>query len=95
MVTLVTVPNHNALFKNYGSEPTVTKWLKADGQRVDVDEPVVVVETTKATIDVDAPVAGLVFILKQEQESVKIGDALGVIAASAEEFAAFKNSQPR
>jgi pyruvate/2-oxoglutarate dehydrogenase complex dihydrolipoamide acyltransferase (E2) component len=95
MVTLITVPKHNALFKNYGSEPTVTKWLKSDGQRVDADEPVAVVESTKATIDVEAPVAGLVFILKQEQEPVKIGDALGVIAANAEEFAAFKNSQPR
>jgi 2-oxoglutarate dehydrogenase E2 component (dihydrolipoamide succinyltransferase) len=95
MVTLITVPKHNALFKNYGSEPTVTKWLKSDGQRVAANEPVVVVESTKATIDVDAPAEGLVFILKQEQEPVKIGDALGVIAASAEEFAAFKNAQPR
>lgn len=95
MVTMVTVPNHNALFKNYGSEPMVTKWLKTDGQRVDADEAIVVVESTKATIDIDAPAAGLVFILKQEQELVKIGDALAVIASSAEEFAAFKNSQPR
>jgi pyruvate/2-oxoglutarate dehydrogenase complex dihydrolipoamide acyltransferase (E2) component len=95
MVTVITVPKHNALFKNYGSEPTVTKWLKLDGQRVEADEPLVVVETTKATIDVEAPATGLVFILKQEQEPVKIGDALGVIAASAEEFASFKNSQPR
>lgn len=95
MITLVTVPRHNALFKNYGSEPTVTKWLKSDGQRVEADEPVVVVETTKATIDVEAPAAGLIFILKQEQEPVMIGDALAAIAQSAEEFAAFKNSQPR
>ncbi len=93
MVTLVTVPDYSTLSKNYGSEPTITKWFKTDGQPVGADEALVIVETTKASVEVEAPAAGLVFILKQEQATVKIGETLGVIAASAEEFAAFNRSR--
>jgi pyruvate/2-oxoglutarate dehydrogenase complex dihydrolipoamide acyltransferase (E2) component len=92
MVTLVTVPDTSTLSKNYGSPPTVTKWLKANGQPVEADEALVLIETTKASVEVEAPAAGVLFILKQEQDVAKIGETLGVIAASAEEFAAFRAS---
>jgi pyruvate/2-oxoglutarate dehydrogenase complex dihydrolipoamide acyltransferase (E2) component len=93
MITLVKVPEYTTLSKNYGSPPTITKWFKADGQRVERDEPLLLIETTKASVEVEAPAAGLVFVLKQEQDTAKIGEALGVIAASAEEFAEFSRSR--
>jgi pyruvate/2-oxoglutarate dehydrogenase complex dihydrolipoamide acyltransferase (E2) component len=93
MITLVTVPDYTTLAKNYGSPPTVTKWLKSNGEPVQAEEALVLIETTKASVEVEAPAAGLLFIVKQEQDTAKIGETLGVIAASAEEFAEFRSSR--
>ncbi len=93
MVTPVTVPDYSTLSKNYGSPPTITKWLKVDGQPVAADEAVVLIETTKASVEIEAPAAGLLFILKPEQAAVKIGETMAVVAGSAEEFAAFRGSR--
>ncbi len=92
MVTLIQVPNYIALLKKYSSKPTVTKWLKADGEFVEKDEVLVTVETSKASLELEAPAAGLVFILKKVGEKVKIGDTLGVIADQKAEVAALKDS---
>lgn len=92
MVTLVTVPRYIALMKKYGSPPTITKWLKTDGQAVEQEETLAIVETSKAVLEIEAPAAGMVFILRKERERVKIGDTIGAIAASAEEFSAYQTS---
>ena len=39
-------------------EGTVMQWLKAEGDQVCVGEPIVEIETAKATQAVDAPVSG-------------------------------------
>lgn len=39
-------------------EGTVMQWLKAEGDQVRVGEPIVEIETAKATQAVDAPVSG-------------------------------------
>jgi pyruvate/2-oxoglutarate dehydrogenase complex dihydrolipoamide acyltransferase (E2) component len=91
MLTLVTVPRYIALLKKYASQPTITKWLKTEGQPVELDEPLVLIETSKTSLELEAPATGLVCILKKEQEKVKIGDTIGAIAAGAEEFADLKN----
>jgi 2-oxoglutarate dehydrogenase E2 component (dihydrolipoamide succinyltransferase) len=63
----------------------VGKWHKKVGEPVNADEPVVVLETDKVTIDVPAPSAGaLSQISHPEGDKVKIGDVLGVIAAAAQ-----------
>lgn len=93
MITLVTVPDYSTLSKNYGSPPMITRWLKSSGQPVEADEAIVLIETTKASVEIEAPSAGLLFILKQEMDTARIGEAVGVIAASAEEFAAFRQSR--
>jgi pyruvate/2-oxoglutarate dehydrogenase complex dihydrolipoamide acyltransferase (E2) component len=89
MITPVIVPRYIALLKKYGSKPTITKWFKNDGQKVEQAELLVVIETSKASLEVESPAAGLVIILKKEQEKVKIGDTIGVIAESADEFSAY------
>ncbi len=58
MVTLVNVPRYIALLKNYGSKPTLTKWLKNDGEVVEQGQPLVVVETTKTSLEIEAPASG-------------------------------------
>ncbi|MFH0729809.1 MAG: lipoyl domain-containing protein [Pseudomonadota bacterium] len=92
MVTLIQVPRYIALLKKYSSKPTVTKWLKADGESVDKGEALVVVETSKASLMLEGPAAGMVFILKKVGEKVKIGDTIGVIADQKEEVAALRDS---
>ena len=64
------------------TEAVVGKWYKKVGEAVKVDEPVVVLETDKVTIDVAAPASGtLANIAHAEGEHVKIGDVLGAISS--------------
>lgn len=66
------------------TEAVVGKWHKKVGDPVKVDEPVVVLETDKVTIDVAAPASGsLSSISHTEGDRVKIGDVLGTIASGA------------
>src|SRR6185436_15366961 len=66
-------------------EAVVGKWNKNEGDAVAVDEPVVVLETDKVTIDVQAPAAGAIAkILHPSGSKVKIGDVLATIAPGAE-----------
>lgn len=66
------------------TEAVVGKWHKKVGDLVKADEPVVVLETDKVTIDVQAPAAGaLDAITFKEGSKVKIGDTLGSINPGA------------
>ncbi|MCW8140055.1 MAG: dihydrolipoamide succinyltransferase, partial [Planctomycetota bacterium] len=61
-------------------EVTIGEWLKAEGDWVDLDEPVVALETDKASVEVPAPRAGkLSRLLKKPGESANIGEAIGII----------------
>lgn len=65
-------------------EVTIGEWLKAEGDWVDLDEPVVALETDKASVEVPAPRAGkLSRLLKKPGESANIGEAIGIIDESA------------
>lgn len=90
MVTLVNVPRYIALLKNYASKPTLTKWLGKDGETVKEGHPLVVVETTKATLEIEAMASGILFAFRKVGEKVSIGDTLGVIADSKAEMEAFQ-----
>jgi len=66
------------------TEATVLKWLKAVGESVAVDEPLVELETDKVTVEVNAPAAGVLdSILAEEEKDVEIGAVLGTIAEGA------------
>jgi len=66
------------------SEAVVAKWNKQVGEAIAVDEAVVSLETDKISIDVVAPVAGvLASIAFQEGSKVKIGDVVGSISEGA------------
>ena len=59
------------------TEGTVVRWIKHEGDRVELDEPIVEVETDKAVVEIPSPVAGtLSRILVQEGEVVSIGTLL-------------------
>ena len=62
------------------TEATVAKWFKAVGDAVELDEPVVEIETDKVTLEVNAATAGtLGEILVPEGGNVSPGAVLGVI----------------
>jgi 2-oxoglutarate dehydrogenase E2 component (dihydrolipoamide succinyltransferase) len=62
----------------------VARWLKKEGERVEVGEPVVELETEKIDLEVPADKAGVIAsISRQEGTDVKIGELLGTIDDSA------------
>ncbi len=65
------------------TEGTVTRWLKAEGDSVEVDEPLLEVSTDKVDTEIPSPVAGtLTKILVQEDDTVPVGGDLAVIGGS-------------
>ena len=65
-------------------EASVSKWLKAVGEPVAIDEPLVELETDKVTIEVPSPAAGtLGGIAVEEGAVVAVGAVLGEIVAAA------------
>lgn len=63
------------------TEGTVTRWLKQEGETVEVDEPLLEVSTDKVDTEIPSPVAGtLQRIVVAEDETVQVGAELAVIA---------------
>ena len=63
------------------SEGTVTRWLKAEGDHVNVDEPLLEVSTDKVDTEIPSPVAGtLQKIVVQVDQTVPVGAELAIIA---------------
>ncbi|GAA2223822.1 2-oxoglutarate dehydrogenase, E2 component, dihydrolipoamide succinyltransferase [Promicromonospora sukumoe] len=62
------------------TEGTVTRWLKAVGDEVAVDEPLLEVSTDKVDTEIPSPIAGVLEqILVQEDDTVEVGATLAVI----------------
>lgn len=62
------------------AEGTVGRWLKAPGDRIERDEPLVEVVTDKVTAEVPSPVAGVLrSITISEGTTVKVGEEIGVV----------------
>lgn len=67
------------------TEGTVTRWLKQEGDTVEVDEPLLEVSTDKVDTEIPSPIAGvLTKIVAQEDDTVEIGGELAVIGDSAD-----------
>ena len=67
------------------SEGTITRWLKQEGDTVEVDEPLLEVSTDKVDTEIPSPTAGVVQrIVAQEDDTVEIGGELAVVGDSSE-----------
>ena len=63
-------------------EATVSKWIKKQGEFVEVDEPIVELETDKVTLEVPAAVSGILDNLAvSEGDTVEVGAILAIIVA--------------
>ncbi len=65
------------------TEGTVSKWLKAVGDTIEKDEPLLEISTDKVDAEVPSPSAGtLLEIRAQEGETVEVGSVVGVVGSS-------------
>ena len=74
-------------------EATVSKWIKKQGEFVEMDEPIVELETDKVTLEVPAAISGtLDNLVVSEGDTVEVGALLAIINAG--EKPAKKINQP-
>ncbi|HEU5259237.1 MAG TPA: 2-oxo acid dehydrogenase subunit E2, partial [Vicinamibacterales bacterium] len=65
-------------------EARVARWLKKEGERVEVGDPVVELETEKIDLEVNADRGGVIMSIKhKEGDDVKIGEVLAVMDETA------------
>ncbi|MEO0652700.1 MAG: biotin/lipoyl-containing protein [Planctomycetota bacterium] len=71
------------------TEVQIGTWLKQQGESVAVDEPLVEIESDKATVELPSPVAGvLTELLKQPGDMAEVGEVIGYVDESAAPSAA-------
>ena len=57
---------------------TIVRWLKREGEWVEKDEPVLLVEFPKASVEISAPASGtLSRIITGEGRMARVGDRVG------------------
>ena len=63
------------------TEATVSKWLKKEGDNVEVDEPIVELETDKVNLEVPSPISGVLTEISSKDGSVvEVGALLGSVS---------------
>ena len=63
------------------TEATVSKWLKNEGDTVEVDEPIVELETDKVNLEVPSPISGVLAKINSKDGSVvEVGALLGSVS---------------
>jgi pyruvate dehydrogenase E2 component (dihydrolipoamide acetyltransferase) len=68
------------------TEGTVTRWLKQEGDTVEMDEPLLEVSTDKVDTEIPSPAAGVLKkIVAQEDDTVEVGGELAVIGDADED----------
>jgi 2-oxoglutarate dehydrogenase E2 component (dihydrolipoamide succinyltransferase) len=71
------------------TEVEIGDWLKTPGDTVRQDEPVVVIETEKVTVELPAPASGTITsMLKHKGEKAAVGDVIGYMEADGGRTAA-------
>ncbi|WP_242929541.1 2-oxoglutarate dehydrogenase complex dihydrolipoyllysine-residue succinyltransferase [Pontibacter vulgaris] len=58
------------------TEVTIAKWLKNDGDRVEMDEVIAELESDKATFELPAEAAGILRIIAQEGDTIEVGGVI-------------------
>ena len=61
------------------SEAILVEWLKADGEMVAMDEPIAVLETDKADVELPAPLAGILSHSRSDGDTIQVGEPIGQI----------------
>src|SRR5262245_41655864 len=71
---------------------TLLKWLKAEGQAVAKGEPLMEIETDKATVEIEAAASGtLARVTAKAGDEVPVGQTIALILATGETEAAVQS----
>src|SRR4029453_14021527 len=63
------------------TEGTITRWLKSEGDEVEIDEPLAEVDTDKVNAELPSPVAGKIEkFLVSEGSTVDVGTEIALVA---------------
>ena len=76
------------------SEVILLEWLKGDGERVEQDEPLCVLETDKANVELPSPASGALKHLQSTDTTLAIGAVVAEIDESAQAAAPAPASKP-
>jgi pyruvate dehydrogenase E2 component (dihydrolipoamide acetyltransferase) len=74
---------------------TIAEWKAKEGEKVEKDSIVLVIETEKTEWNVEAKAPGFLHILVQEGVKVKIGRVVGLIAETKEELENLQKAAPQ
>ena len=78
------------------TEGTVSKWLKAVGDKIEKDEPLLEISTDKVDAEVPSPSAGtLIAINVQEGETVEVGSVLALVGAEGSVSGQAESESPK
>ena len=78
------------------TEATVAKWLKNEGDKIDVDEAIVELETDKVNVEVPSPSSGVIEkISVTEGQTVNVGALLGTITQSESSVESIKSEEKK
>lgn len=77
------------------AEGTVSKWLKAVGDTIEKDEPILEISTDKVDAEVPAPQAGVLLEIRVEEgETVEVDSVVAIIGEAGETAASGNGNQP-
>src|SRR5215475_12403979 len=78
------------------TEVEIGSWLKKQGEVVQKDEPVVSLESEKATVELPAPEAGTITqVLKQKGETAKVGEVIAYLEKDGQSKAPQKPAEKK
>ena len=66
------------------TEAILVEWLKSSGEAVAIDEPIAVIETDKADVELPAPSAGVLQTLKGDGDTIQVGETIATIDEAGE-----------
>ena len=81
---------HNVAIPKLGltmDEATITEWKAQEGEWVEKEQPILVIETEKTTYDVGAIASGILHIITPAGQTIPVGHVVGLLAESKEEYA--------
>jgi 2-oxoisovalerate dehydrogenase E2 component (dihydrolipoyl transacylase) len=78
------------------TEGTIARWLKAEGDEIEKDEPLAEVDTDKVNAELPSPLAGKIEkLLVSEGATVDVGTEIALVAVDGEEASPTAEAQPR
>lgn len=74
---------------------TILQWLRAEGDKLEKGQPVVLIQTEKVEYEVETPVAGMLLkVVAKEGEELPVGGLMGILGQPGEDVSALLAGAP-